>query len=153
METRESKMAPTQKTYQNITSIDDLNKQIHLDVPVIFLISTSFLNTNDYHHLFSLIAKYKIEWLIFIGDQAEIWEDKFDELLETESINHREYLLDVVTTHSHYHHKENIEEIISEFLVLSCIGLANYQLISFLDCSILAEEKIFHLIQDNLSLV
>ena len=95
-------MAPTQKTYQNITSIDDLNKQIHLDVPVIFLISTSFLNTNDYHHLFSLIAKYKIEWLIFIGDQAEIWEDKFDELLETESINHKEYLLDVVTTHSHY---------------------------------------------------
>ena len=91
-------MAPTQKTYQNITSIDDLNKQIHLDVPVIFLISTSFLNTNDYHHLFSLIAKYKIEWLIFIGDQAEIWEDKFDELLETESINHKEYLLDVVTT-------------------------------------------------------
>ena len=59
----------------------------------------------------------------------------------------------VLPTHSHYHHKEDIAEIISEFLVLSCIGLANYQLISFLDCSILAEEKIFHLIQDNLSLV
>lgn len=127
--------------------------QIEKDKPIVALISQNYLKTINYNDLFGLIKQYPLFWIILIGENADILEDEFDNLLEAESIKN-DHMLNVVTTNFQVSDLTiaDIEDIYYEFLILPCPN-GNCQYLSFLDLNHTSDRKIFNFIKAQLNKV
>ena len=137
--------------YININLDSDLSKiKIEKDKPVVALISQNYLKTINYNNLFKLIKQYPLFWIVLIGENSDILEDEFDNLLELESIKNDE-MLNVVTTNFQFRNLTvtDIEDISYEFLILPCPN-GNCQYLSFLDLNHTSDRKIFDFIKTQL---
>mgnify|MGYP000927723658 FL=1 len=125
--------------------------QIEKDKPIVALISQNYLKTINYNDLFGLIKQYPLFWIILIGENADILEDEFDNLLEAESIKN-DHMLNVVTTNFQFSDLTiaDIEDIYYEFLILPCPN-GNCQYLSFLDLNHTADRKISDFIETQLN--
>lgn len=127
--------------------------RIEKDKPIVALISQNYLKTINYNDLFRLIKQYPLFWIILIGENADILEDEFDNLLEAESIKN-DHMLNVVTTNFQFNDLtiSDIEDITYDFLFLPCPN-GNCQYLSFLDLNHTSNRKIFNFIKTQLNKV
>lgn len=127
--------------------------QIEKDKTIVALISQNYLRTINYNDLFGLIKQYPLFWIILIGENADILEDEFDNLLEAESIKN-DHMLNVVTTNFQFSDLTiaDIENIYYEFLISPCPS-GNCQYLSFLDLNHTSDKKIFNFIKAQLNKV
>ena len=127
--------------------------RIEKDKPIVALISQNYLKTINYNDLFRLIKQYPLFWIILIGENSDILENEFDNLLEAESIKN-DHMLNVVTTNFQFSDLTiaDIEDIYYEFLILPCLN-GNCQYLSFLDLNHTSDRKIFNFIKAQLNKV
>lgn len=127
--------------------------RIEKDKPIVALISQNYLKTINYNDLFRLIKQYPLFWIILIGENADILEDEFDNLLEAESIKN-DHMLNVVTTNFQFNDLtiSDTEDITYDFLFLPCPN-GNCQYLSFLDLNHTSNRKIFNFIKTQLNKV
>ena len=140
--------------YMNINIDSGFRKiRIEKDKPIVSLISQNYLKTINYNDLFGLIKQYPLFWIILIGENSDILEDEFDNLLEAESIKN-DHMLNVVTTNFQFSDLTiaDIEDIYYEFLILPCPN-GNCQYLSFLDLNHTSDRKIFNFIKAQLNKV
>ena len=140
--------------YMNINIDSGFRKiRIEKDKPIVALISQNYLKTINYNDLFGLIKQYPLFWIILIGENSDILEDEFDNLLEAESIKN-DHMLNVVTTNFQFSDLTiaDIEDIYYEFLILPCPN-SNCQYLSFLDLNHTSDRKIFNFIKAQLNKV
>ena len=106
-----------------------------------------YLNNSEIKDLFNFIKKYQVKWIITTGYITIKYEEYIDDFLEDCSISDVNYL-DIVTTSFTYIKLNNqiAEEIVNEFINISCIGLVEYQLVSFLNLNNHEERGIYNLI-------
>ena len=138
--------------YLNINLDSNFRKiKIKKDKPIVALISQNFLKTINCNNLFESIKQYPLFWIILIGEESNILEDEFDNLLELESIKNNN-MLNVVTTNFQFSDLTitDIEDIAYEFLFLPCPN-GNCQYLSFLDLNHTADRKIFDFIETQLN--
>ena len=95
--------------------------------------------------------KCQVKWIITTSYIAIKYEGYIDNFLEDCSISDVNYL-DIVTTSFTYIKLNNqiAEEIVNEFINISCIGLIEYQLVSFLNLNNHEERRIYNLINNFL---
>ena len=130
--------------YLNINLDLNFSKiKIKKDKPIVALISQNFLKTINCNNLF--------ESIILIGENSNLLEDEFDNLLELESIKNNN-MLNVVTTNFQFSDLTitDIEDITYEFLFLPCPN-GNCQYLSFLDLNHTADRKISDFIETQLN--
>lgn len=138
--------------YLNINLDSNFRKiKIKKDKPIVALISQNFLKTINCNNLFKSIKQYPLFWIILIGEDSNLLEDEFDNLLELESIKNNN-MLNVVTTNFQFSDLTitDIEDIAYEFLFLPCPN-DNCQYLSFLDLNHVADRKIFDFIKTQLN--
>ena len=138
--------------YLNINLDSNFKKfKIKKDKPIVALISQNFLKTINCNNLFRSIKQYPLFWIILIGEDSNLLEDEFDNLLELESIKNNN-MLNVVTTNFQFSDLTitDIEDIAYEFLFLPCPN-DNCQYLSFLDLNHVADRKIFDFIKTQLN--
>lgn len=115
--------------------------------PIVLLLAQDYLNNSEIKNLFYFIKKCQVKWIITTGYIAIKYEEYIDNFLEDCSISDVNYL-DIVTTSFTYIKLNNqiAEEIVNEFINISCIGLVEYQLVSFLNLNNHEERIIYNLI-------
>ena len=138
--------------YLNINLDSNFRKiKIKKDKPIVALISQNFLKTINCNNLFKSIKQYPLFWIILIGEDSNLLEDEFDNLLEQEAIKNNN-MLNVVTTNFQFSDLTitDIEDIAYEFLFLPCPN-GNCQYLPFLDLNHTADWKIFDFIETQLN--
>ena len=113
--------------YLNINLDSNFRKiKIKKDKPIVALISQNFLKIINCNNLFESIKQYPLFWIILIGEDSNILENEFDNLLELESIKNNN-MLNVVTTNFQFNDLiiTDIEDIAYKFLFSAKIGRAS----------------------------
>lgn len=127
-------------------------KKLNKKISTIALVSRNYIDQININLFFNFIKNFNLSWVIFIGKEANLLEDEFDDLIALESIKD-DQLLNIITTSHDFQriHKAGIENILYEYLVMSHAGLDNYQLFSFLDTTKINDKVLYENIIKQLS--